>query len=89
MAALNGGSEMKQIDDPLDAVRSTKTAGEILFAICLVMAITIYLLNSTMSKQRELMSAKSRDRVNRYCVSYPGVRGSLPKSYTNCTYGTE
>jgi len=59
MAALNGGSEMKQIDDPLDAVRSTKTAGEILFAICLVMAITIYLLNSTMSKQRELMSAKS------------------------------
>ena len=50
---------MKQIDDPLvDAVRSTKTAGEILFALCLVLALSIYLLNSSLSKQRELLSAK-------------------------------
>src|ERR1019366_10073270 len=59
MSASTGGSGMKQTDDPLNAVRSTETAGKILFATCLVMAISIYLLNSTLSKQQELLIAKS------------------------------
>jgi hypothetical protein len=44
------------MDTTADPARAMKTSGEILFALCLALALSVYLLNSSLADRRDLLT---------------------------------